>query len=153
MNCTPQNQFHDTILADVDISLNPDPFNFWTSESEYIKKTGIRIHFFSKLKSLPFVLKLRHAENTFIWSESIWIHLWPRVRIHLIFCHRIRIQLPLERYGPQPTLSCNYVIKDQMYMAWISLLGKNENLKVMVISLYRPSSAYYSSRSAFCCNE
>ncbi len=34
------------ILADVDISPNPDPFNFWTSESEYIKKTGIRIHFF-----------------------------------------------------------------------------------------------------------
>ncbi len=33
-------------LADVDISPNPDPFNFWTSESEYIKKTGIRIHFF-----------------------------------------------------------------------------------------------------------
>ena len=33
-------------LAYVDISPNPDPFNFWTSESEYIKKTGIRIHFF-----------------------------------------------------------------------------------------------------------
>ncbi len=32
-------------------------------------------------------------------------------------------------------------------------MGKNENLKVMVVSLYRPSSAYYSSRSAFCCNE
>ena len=32
------------ILADVDISPNPNTFNFWTSESEYIKKTGIRIH-------------------------------------------------------------------------------------------------------------
>ncbi len=26
------------ILADVDISPNPNPFNFWTAESEYIKK-------------------------------------------------------------------------------------------------------------------
>ncbi len=31
-------------MADVDISPNPNPFNFWTSESEYIKKTGIWIH-------------------------------------------------------------------------------------------------------------
>ncbi len=44
--------------------------------AEFIKKTGIRMH--------------------------LWIHLWPRIRIHFIFCHRIRIQLPLERYGPQP---------------------------------------------------
>ena len=37
------------LLADVDISLNSNPFNFWTSESEYIKKkTGIRIHFFQE---------------------------------------------------------------------------------------------------------
>ncbi len=35
-----------TELADVDISPNPNPFNFWTAESEYIKKTGIRTHFF-----------------------------------------------------------------------------------------------------------
>ncbi len=33
-------------LADVDISPNPNPFKFCTSESEFIKKTGIRIHFF-----------------------------------------------------------------------------------------------------------
>ncbi len=71
------------ILADVDISPNPNPFNFCTTESEYIKKTGIRIHFFQN------------------WRNP-WIHLWPRIRIHFIFCHRIRIQLPLERYGPQP---------------------------------------------------
>ncbi len=32
-------------------------------------------------------------------------------------------------------------------------LGKNENLKVMIISLYRPWSAYYTSRSAFYYNE
>ena len=30
-------------LADADISPNPDPFNFWISESGYIKKTGIKI--------------------------------------------------------------------------------------------------------------
>ena len=28
----------DSQLADVDISLNPNPFNVWTSEYEYIKK-------------------------------------------------------------------------------------------------------------------
>ncbi len=41
-----------TFLADVDISPNPNPFNFWTSESEYIKKTGIRIHFFFKIEGI-----------------------------------------------------------------------------------------------------
>ncbi len=35
-------------MADVDISPNPDPFICWTSESEYIKKTRIRIHFFGQ---------------------------------------------------------------------------------------------------------
>ncbi len=60
-------------LADVDISPNPNPINFCTSKSEYIRKTGIWI-----------------GENPqFIWSESIWIHLWPRIRIHFIFCHTI----------------------------------------------------------------
>ncbi len=40
-------------LADVDISLNPNTFNFWISESEYIKKkTGIRIHFFFKIEGI-----------------------------------------------------------------------------------------------------
>ena len=38
-------------LADVDISPNPNTFNFWTSESEYIKKTGIRIHFFQNWRN------------------------------------------------------------------------------------------------------
>ena len=89
-------------LADVDISRNPNPFNFCTSESEYIKKTGIRIHFFFKIEGIH---ELWHAENTIIWSKSIWIHLWRRIRIHFILCHRIRIKLPLERYGPQPTMS------------------------------------------------
>ncbi len=37
-------------LADVDIFPNPNTFNFCTAEYEYIKKTEIRIHFFSKLK-------------------------------------------------------------------------------------------------------
>ncbi len=64
----------------------------------------------STSKSLPFVLKLWHAENTFIWSESIWIHLWPRIRIQFIFCHRIWIQLPLERYGPQPIAHWNCLV-------------------------------------------
>ncbi len=36
---------------------------------------------------------------------------------------------------------------------WLMVVEKNENLKVMVVSLYRPSSAYYSSRSSFCCKE
>ncbi len=31
--------------------------------------------------------------------------------------------------------------------------GKNENLKVMIVSLYRLLSAYYSDRSAFCDKE
>ncbi len=35
-----------TCLADVDVSPNLNTFNFWTAEYEYIKKTGIRIHFF-----------------------------------------------------------------------------------------------------------
>ena len=30
----------------------------------------------------------------------------------------------------------------------LETVGKNKNLKVMAVSLYRPSSAYYSSRSA-----
>ncbi len=34
------------ILADADVSANPNTFNFWTAEYEYIKKNGIRIHFF-----------------------------------------------------------------------------------------------------------
>ncbi len=38
-------------LADVDISPNPNPFTFCTSESEYIKKTGIRIHFFQNRRN------------------------------------------------------------------------------------------------------
>ncbi len=36
--------------ADVDISPNPNPFNFWTAESEYIKKLESEYLFFSKLK-------------------------------------------------------------------------------------------------------
>ena len=36
------------LLTDVDISPNLNTFNFWTSESEYIKKTGIRIHLFGQ---------------------------------------------------------------------------------------------------------
>ena len=50
---------------------------FWTTEYKYIKITVTRIHF-------------------------LRIHLWPRIRIHFIFCHKIRIQLLGERYGPQP---------------------------------------------------
>ncbi len=49
------------LLADVDISPNPDPFNFWTSESEYIKKTGIRIHLCQNL--------VMHGQNP---HESIY---------------------------------------------------------------------------------
>ncbi len=41
-----RSEFEIYILADVDISPNPNPFDFSTSESEYIKKTGIRIHFY-----------------------------------------------------------------------------------------------------------
>ncbi len=32
-------------------------------------------------------------------------------------------------------------------------MEKNEDLKVTVVNLYRPSSAYYTSRSSFCYNE
>ncbi len=44
-------QYSTLFLArDIDISPNPNPFNFWTAESEYIKKTEIRIHFFKIAK-------------------------------------------------------------------------------------------------------
>ena len=49
-------------------------------------------------------------------------------------------------------LSCVYHIAQGPIMLKLLSLEKNENLKVMVVSLNRPSSAYYSSRSAFCCN-
>ena len=48
------------MLADVDISPNPNNFNFWTTESEYIKRTGIRIFFFSKLKESVNPIISRH---------------------------------------------------------------------------------------------
>ncbi len=51
-------------LSDVDISPNPNPFNFWTVEYEHIKKIGIRLHFFSKLKkSVKFVALKPNAFN------------------------------------------------------------------------------------------
>ena len=63
--CTLSTPTEFAVLADVDISPNPNTFNFWTAEYEYIKKTGIRIDFFFKIEGI----------REFIWSESIWIHL------------------------------------------------------------------------------
>ncbi len=40
-------------MADVDISPNPDPFNFWTSESEYIMIKNWNLNtFFFKIKGI-----------------------------------------------------------------------------------------------------
>ncbi len=41
-----------TVLADVVISPNPNTFNFWPAKYEYIKKTGVRIHFFFKIEGI-----------------------------------------------------------------------------------------------------
>ncbi len=40
------------VLADVDISPNPNTFNFWTSESEYIEKLGSEYIFFFKIEGI-----------------------------------------------------------------------------------------------------
>ncbi len=66
---------------------NPNTLKNWNPNTFFFKIEGIREW---------------HAENAFIWSESRWTPWWSRIRIHFTFCHRIRIQLPLERYGPQP---------------------------------------------------
>ncbi len=55
-------------LADVDISPNPNPFNFWTSEYEYIKKTGIWIHFFQNRRN-PWIQLGSVGQNPY---ESIY---------------------------------------------------------------------------------
>ena len=120
------------ILADVDISPNPNPFNLRTAEYEYIKKTGIRIN-----KSLTLVLKLWHSENISIWSESLWIHLWPRIRIHFNFCHRIRIQLPGERCGPQPTaLYEGSEVESLTMMSWLSFLSLDSRVQMSYSGLH-----------------
>ena len=41
-----------TILADIDISMNPNTLNLWTFKYEYIKKTGTRIHFLFKIEEI-----------------------------------------------------------------------------------------------------
>ncbi len=45
-------------LAVVDVSSNPNPFNFWTAEYEYIKKTGIWMFYTQKLTTPILALKL-----------------------------------------------------------------------------------------------
>ena len=77
-------------LADVDISPNPNTFNFWTAESEYIKKkTGIRIHFFQSWRNLWIQLFGQNPYESIYGFESEYISFFA-------------IQLPDERYGPQP---------------------------------------------------
>ncbi len=134
-------RFSGKVLADVDISPNPNSFNFWTFESEYVKITGIRIHFFFS--------KLKESVNPNIWSESIWIHL------HFIFCHRIRIQLPLERYGPQPKsrsrlhISRGFPVKLCFCQSWASLLvHKVQTSKVPPVLSYthnRPPASWWAN--------
>ncbi len=59
------------LLADVDISKNPNPFHFWTAEYEYIKKTGIRIHFF-KIEGIreSNYFQAQKSENTIIFKVA-----------------------------------------------------------------------------------
>ena len=55
-------------LADVDISPNPNTFNFWTPESEYIKKKQESEYIFSKLKESLNPISSRHKNP----HESIY---------------------------------------------------------------------------------
>ncbi len=79
-------------------------FIFGLQNMNTLKKLEYEYIFFPKLKESvnPIIAGWAWYATLFIWSESIWIYLCPRIRIHFIFSHRIRIQLPSERYGLRP---------------------------------------------------
>ncbi len=81
------------ILAMSGVGITP----FMGPNTNTLKKLEYE-YIFSKMKESVNLFFSRH-KNPY---ESIWI------RIHFIFCHRIRLQLPGERYGPQPIIVAMY---------------------------------------------
>ena len=78
-----------------------------------------RIQLFSmSLSSLTFVLKLWHDENTFIWLESIWIHLWPRIGIHFIFAIEYEYNYPVRDMDLSPNKRSRFILLQCWPFAW-----------------------------------
>ncbi len=91
-------------MADVDISMNLNTFNFWTAEYEYIKKTEKRIHFVRKGGAL--------IGGGALNGEFM--------------VYRIQTQLPGGRYGPRPNNRKSY-LKLNVYLfvakaLWLMIL-------------------------------
>ena len=59
-------------MADVDISSNPNPFNFWTDGYEYINKKWNTNTFFSKLKESvnPIISRLLDTMRIHLFGQN-----------------------------------------------------------------------------------